>query len=357
MHAQGYAPDACTYTTLLNKYVRQLSLRTAPTTASPSTEEEKHSTFFKALSIYFTMNKHSGLQPKGDPNESAPLNTLLELVGVDEALGISDQRIDALQADIYETHCSSHDAAAQWTRLSLAEIRRRFAHQALPWAEFIPGDCVVSQMGPIELLFWRDMAAGDKRPDRVSYNQLIMSLLAAKELSRANQYFRFLVAHCQSFVRLPFLPRRVKLKNEPAAIKQRQEREAQLRRLLAKTPSRASGPIAPAAGPNSLEALTPPGSSHHGQDAPFSDSPLHLRTLCKLGTHYLCAEQYEDVATCYRLALRSYPLSAIKCFGFIFHSWRKRRYAPLLATLHKHSLPIPPSLREITEEEEGKVTK
>jgi hypothetical protein len=310
---------------------------------------------------------------------TATFNSLVKLVGTEDLLDVSCHDIDHLHDELLLL-AAHHDAPAPpppprakqqrgqqqqdeaeaWTRLPLAELQKRYAERPLPLPAYLPAERTASQMTPLELLAWRDLAANGATPDRVTYNHLIFHLTASGRLPHAEHYLRFLLLHHHHHHHSPppthenpssaasssssgpaaqaadggggrpdFLGRQLNPKYSSYLIKQRNDRRAQFAKLLAKTPPSAAV-----------------GTAHHEQqqrqqqeeaqestdvfgfdEAPGVEAgahhhPLFLRTLWRVGEEYLRTHRFDDFVECYRLARQSYPVSATKCFGFLLRAWR-----------------------------------
>lgn len=296
MRTSKAVPNIYTYTAIFNIYVKWLAAALEDS-GDASSAEERRGIFIKALSVYFHMRNVKLSQTfQAGGLDIAAFNSLAKLVGVEEALQVSHQDIDALQ----NQHLSPiGQGERDWTRLSLVELRARYYDNSLP-SEFVPQDSLVSQMSPVELLLWRDMAADNVTPDRVSYNVLIDRLSSSGQLSYADRYVNFVREHaCSGATLSSFLSPSMNLKYE-AALRQRQ--------------------------PQQVFSITGTGTREAKPEEQPHGSPLFFRTLWKLGGEYLRAGRFEDFAMFCHHARQSSPDSAMNCFARLIDTWRVRTH-------------------------------
>jgi hypothetical protein len=379
------APNQYTYTTLINIYANCTQQAVfprgpswLPPTNSPESREVGREALMKALSLYISMRLHRTRQQVSSPSSSgvpmATFNSLIKLVGTEDILDVTCHDIDRLHVQLAGDTVATQKEE-QWTYLPLAKLQERYATRPLPLSAYLPVERTASEMTPLELLVWRDLAANDACPDRVTYNHLIFHLTAAGRLPHAEHYLRFVLSHSPLGSTSPpdsgaaqpdFLGRRHNPKYSSYLIKQRNDRRAQFAKLLAKTPPSALGipdrphhqPLQPTdtqsrrhVGAESREGSADNEGQLDAHGEAGSSNPLFLRTLWRVGEEYLRTHRFDDFVGCYHLAKQNYPVSATKCFGFLLRAWRTpgnpelvpdaRAESALQHALRKHGMADP----------------
>jgi hypothetical protein len=399
MEGAGVMPNQHTYTTLINVYAnftQHTAFPRGPPSGlsprnAPELREAGREALMKALSVYFSMRRQHLREQAASPSSSArgvptaTFNSLVKLVGTEDLLDVSCHDIDHLHDELLlraahhdhdpasapprakqqrgqqqqqqqQQQDKDKDEAEAWTRLPLAELQKRYAERPLPLPAYLPAERTASQMTPLELLAWRDLAANGASPDRVTYNHLIFHLTASGRLPHAEHYLRFLLHHHSppptheegpSFAAASasagpaaqaadgsggggqpdFLGRQLNPKYSSYLIKQRNDRRAQFAKLLAKTPPSAAVGTArqqqqQEEAQESTDVFGFDEASGAEAGAHHHHHPLFLRTLWRVSEEYLRTHRFDDFVECYRLARQSYPVSATKCFGFLLRAWR-----------------------------------
>lgn len=341
MKMAGASPDLRTYTTLFGVYSKQAASVLADKNRSKHSEVDKRSFILKALALYFTMRVHKRDQSWAVVKtglDMAAVNSLTQIVGLENVLRLSDEDVDNLQKQYLGIDGEVSSTNLEWTRLPLTKLRELHYGRCLPLHDFMPEDYFASQMTPVELLMWRDMAADGLQPDIITYNVLISQLATYGRLDQAHQYLNFVIeshhervsptaANSGATLRpQPFLPRQVNPKYYASLVrKTKYRRRPDWTPTLLNTDSDndnnmlneelASSEAADEM--KSLKQVFAKSNTEAGEDKPF-----FLRTLWVIGKCYLHARRFDDFVTCYQLALSSYPRTARKCFRFLVRSWR-----------------------------------